>query len=197
MELEELKKAWAALDDRLKKSESLKETVISEMIQSKAGKSINRLMNLEVLNIVVILIIIPFIVFSLERRGGKFPVWDVLMIFCAVLCLIIFIWELYKIHGLMKIDFSKDIRDTIYYVNQYNVKIQREYISVYIIGPVLGILGILTYAEAKATISLWVFLTCILILAAFMIYYSRKSFDKKIKSIMKSLNELKELREEE
>jgi hypothetical protein len=38
MELNNLKEAWTALDNRLKRTEKLKESIILEMMRSKAGK---------------------------------------------------------------------------------------------------------------------------------------------------------------
>ncbi|MDH6310704.1 hypothetical protein M2451_003529 [Dysgonomonas sp. PFB1-18] len=43
MELDELKNTWTSLDERLQKQEVLKETIIKEMLRSKSGKALGRL----------------------------------------------------------------------------------------------------------------------------------------------------------
>ena len=45
MELEEMKERWAALNDRLERTEMLQESVIRELVQTKGEKSVSRLIN--------------------------------------------------------------------------------------------------------------------------------------------------------
>ena len=198
MELDELKEAWAALDNRLKKNEELNENIILEMMKSKAGKSISKLMNWDIFGASVLLLIVPFFVFAFDKFGGKFIMWDILIISSVIYCIIFFPWYLYKIYGLMKIDFSKNIHDNIYYMNRYNIQIKRERnLTYYIVMPVLGVIGILTYGTMKATLPLWIFLICVYILGTSLSFWSYKRlYDKNIETILKSLEEIRELKEE-
>ena len=198
MELEELKEAWAALDNRLKRNEELKESIILEMIESKAGTSINRLVNWDIFGVSVSLLAIPFSVFMYDKFGGKFLMWDILIIVCVIHCVVFIPWCVYKIYELMKIDFSKKIHDNIYYMNRYNVQVKREKrITYYISMPVLGIIGILTYGTMKASLPWWIFLTCIYVLGILSCYWiNKRVYAKNIESILKSLDEIRELKEE-
>jgi len=198
MELDDLKVAWTELDNRLKKNEELKESIIWEMMQSKAGKSINRLLNWDIFGASILLLIIPFVVFGYDKFRGNFIMWDCMMIACLIYCVVYLPCHLYKIYGLMKIDFSGNIHENIYRINRYNIQVKRDKkIHHYIVHPVLGILGILTYGSMKATLPLWIFLFCIYILATILSYWSYKRiYDKNIESILKSLDEIRELKEE-
>jgi hypothetical protein len=124
--------------------------------------------------------------------------WDVYVFSALILCGIIFLWELYKIYGLMKIDLSKSVSHNTCYVNRFNIQIKREkYVLSYILGPALAIGAIAVYAVMHAGVILWVFLGCMTILGGFTIWVSyRRIYAKQIASIQKSLNELKELEEE-
>ena len=197
MKLDDLKEAWTALDNRLKRTEQLKETIILEMIQTKANKLINKLLNWEVFGAIVLLLITPFSIIMLDLFGGRFPMWDILMLSVIIVCIALFIWQLYKIRGFMKVDLSKNIRDNIYYMNQYNIRTKREMmIMSFILGPIMAILGILTYASMKASFSLWIFLICVLIFGTLASFWQYKQlYRKNIDSILKSLDEIRELKE--
>jgi hypothetical protein len=198
MELDELKTMWVALDERLKKQEVLKEGMIGEMIRSKADKTVNKLVTLEIIGAIIVLLLIPFIVFALDRFGGKTRMWDVYVFSALILCGIIFIWQLYKICGLMKIDLSKSVSHNTCYVSRFNIQIKREkFVLSYILGPALAIGAIAVYAVMHAGVILWVFLGCMTILSGLTIWVSyRRIYARQIASIQKSLNELKALEEE-
>lgn len=198
MELEELKNSWAALDKRLKENNSLNETIILKMVQGKAEKSINRLLGIEIISTIIIILVLPFIVYSFETGQDRMLFfWNVLMITCGILCTCTIILEIYKISILSKIDFSKEISATIYYFNKYRILLKREYfILIYFIIPVLFILSVLTYAEENVSFSLWIFLSCMFLLAIFIVWYSVKRYKRVHAAISASLNEIKELKEE-
>ena len=199
MEPNELKEAWTALENRLKKTEELNESIILEMIRTKANKSISRLTNWEIFGAVIVLLCIPFIIFMLYFFRGRFPMWDIYMLFSGIICLALLIWQLYKVYGLMKVNLSESIRDNTYCINQYNIQMKREKVIIsYVVGPVFAILGVLMCASMKATLPLWIFLACMIILATLANFWQYKRFyGKNINSILKSLDELKELKEEE
>lgn len=198
MELDELKNSWAALDKRLKENNALNETIILKMAQGKAEKSINRILGLEIIGTIIVILVLPFIAYSIETNHERMKLfWNVLMIVSGIICLFAVFWEIHKISILMKIDFSKEINSTIYYVNRYQIQLKREFFMIIYFGlPLLFTLGILSYAEANASFSLWIFLVCMLLLAIFIIWYSKKKYKKTHKAILANLNEIKELQEE-
>ena len=197
MELDELKKTWASVDERLKKNESLKDSIILEMMKSKAEKIVNRFIAIEIISATVLFFVIPFCVFWLDKRGGRYLITDITMFSAIIVCLLGSFWEIYKINGLMKIDLAKNVGNNIYYVNKYNIQIKREFKFVNcFIGPVFGVLIILVYASMKVTMSRWVYLFCALIAMTFILYWLFKIYTKGIDSILQSLAEMNELQEE-
>ena len=167
------------------------------MAQSKADKSINRLINWEIFSVIILILAIP-LTFHVSRLVGKFIFPYITLIYTAVYCCIFVIWYIYKLSGLMKVDFSKTISDNIYYTNRYNIQIKREKFAVYFVfSPLFVILAILSYAELKVNTQLWIFMICILLLAILTTYWMYKRlYGKNIASILKSMNEIKQLEEE-
>jgi hypothetical protein len=195
MELNDLKEAWAALDNRLQRTEKLKESIILEMIKSKTGKSVNRFIIWEMFQTVVALLGIPFCVFQFDRFGGKYLAVNITLIFAVAICFFYTFWGIYKLYGLMKIDISKNVSNNIFYVNSYRIQLKRERKTTYLLWPILMILLAFTYASFKVTMPLWVFMVCLFAAMTLVIYWSYKHYDKSIDSILKSLDEIKELKE--
>ena len=197
MELEELKSAWAELDTQLKENKSLSEKIIMEMAQNKVDKLISRFINHEMLGMSILILLIPFIVFSYYRHGGRWMMWDILVIYCGIVCVVFPVWSVFRLLLLFKIDFSKKISSIIYFTNRYNISNKRGMIAAYFIGPSFIILGVLTYVEAHANIYLWVFFVSVMLVCIILSFWAIKKYDKNIIAIMKSLNEIKALQEEE
>ena len=195
MELDELKAAWTALDNRLKRNEELNESIIMEMIQVRAGKKVNWFIALEMINVIAVFLTLPLIVYLFDRQGGKYPVLDLFFLFMAVICLIYPCWGVYKLHGLMKFNISENIGKNIFCMNRYNIQLKREKRSFNFVYPVIVIFGVYIYASRNATLPLWAFMICVLILGGFISYWSYKKYDKSIDSILRSLDEIRELKE--
>ena len=195
MELDDLKEAWIALDNRLKKNEELKESIILEMIQTKVGKVIKKWLNSSIFGATALLLIIPLIVYSLERYGGS--MWFNAICYCTILfCIISFIYVLFQIRLLLKIDFSESIGNNIININKYDISGKRFLVIAYIYYPISFILVAASYFELNATLSLWTFLIAMFSSAIILAIFSVKMYHKNFKFIMKSLNEIRELKEE-
>lgn len=198
MELDELKNTWAALDKQLKDNNAMNETIIMKMAQKKADKSLSKLIFWDEFSIAVLLLMIPFIVYWFTTHHMKYIFWNVTMIYAGIFCVIFSVWYIIKVHGLMKIDVTKDVGSNIYYMNRYNIQVKREKFAMkYFFGPLFGLFIIVAYAEINVKMSLWVFLACLLILASVTsIWGYKKLYQKNIDSILDSLEELKELDED-
>jgi len=197
MEMDELKNAWIALDNRLKRNEELKESIILEMMRSKAGKLVNRFIAWEIFQVVALILLIPVCIYWLDKFGGRYLAGDMTMYFGIAVCFFYSFWSVFKINGLMKIDLSKNVGNNILYMNRYNIQIKREKKIFWYCGwPAISILLVLSYASMKATLTLWFFLICAIIagtLGSYWIY--KRLYDKNIEVILKSLDEIKELKE--
>ncbi len=199
MELDDLKEAWTALDNRLKRNEELKESIILEMMQRKAEKLLNWLLKWNIIEILGMLIVIPFLVFFYQRLCWQISIfWDIFMIYAIFVCCITCVWYLFKLRKLMKIDLTTDFVNNINRVNQYNIYVKRERIILQtIVGPIFLVLMLLTYVDLKAQLHQWVLLVSVVAFVTIYGYWAYKTLYKKnIESIIKSLNEIKELKEE-
>ena len=201
MELDELKEAWTALDNRLKRNKELNESIILDMMKSKAWKTVNRFIVYEIIGVVVVLLIIPFCIWALYMFRGMYlyMAYDILMYFVIMFCFVYTFWSTFKLNGLMKIDLSKDVGNNILYVNRYNIQLKKEKNFMNWFGiPVLCILMIFTHTSTKTKLPLWVwtFMICALITGVLLNYWIYKKYEKSIDSILKSLDEIRELKEE-
>ena len=199
MELNELKNAWTSVDERLKKQEILNTRMVQEMLRNKSSNSLNKLINLEIFSLVTSLLVIPLMVWLLTFRFYEnfiFPKITLIVIIAA--CIVGIILGCYSlINYFMRIDFSKNIKNNMHYVNRYNIFYRKSKMANYfVIIPILSSLGILVYYELKVPFYLWVFLFVSLTTAiGFTIWAYKKVYDKNIQTIKKSLEELKELEE--
>jgi len=199
MNLDELKEAWTALDNKLRKNEELKEMIILEMIKKKAGRIVNRFIVWEIISVVVLLFVLPFCVYWLDRNGGKYLIGDILLCYSLAICIIYPIWGIFKIHGLMKFDFLKDIGSNIFCINRYNIQIKCENKIFWVfIWPVIMILIILHFSFMTKTLPLWMlfFMISWVVMGTLLSYWTYKKYNKDITSILRSLDEIKELKEE-
>lgn len=200
MEIDELKNTWVALDERLKQNESLNTRIVKDMLETKSNKSLSRILRIEVFGAVVLLIIAPITLFLSDAKFNKsdITIWSIFLLSMFFYCLLNFGWQVFKIYNLMKIDLSTVVSDNIRIINKYNIWIEREKLVMCIVIPLLGFLCAYMYAQFNANLFLWVFLTCVFIFATLATYYQyKKVYEKNINSILKSLDELKELDEEE
>ena len=193
--MDDLKEAWMALDNRLKKNEELKESIILEIIQGKVEKLIKRWLHSSIFGVIAILLLIPLIVYLLERYGGS--IWFNAICYWTILfCVVSFVVVILLIRILLKIDFVDSLGNNILNINKYNIFSKRSLVMVYIYSPISFLLCIFRYAELNATLSLWAFLIGMFLSLIIFAFVSIKTYNKNFKSIIKSLNEIKELKEE-
>lgn len=199
MELDEMKNTWELLNRKLDEDKSLKESLILEMIRTKANKSVNKLLNYDILSFVILILLIPFLVWGYRSYGGQFIMWDIYILYAMALCLSGVFWYVFKIQLMMKIDVSQKISENIYRTNRYNIWIKREkFLMNVIFGPIVILLAVLMLIEMNARIDLWITVICLFGLASVTTYWSYKRiYDKNIASILKSFEEIKDLEEKD
>lgn len=199
MELDEMKNTWELLNRKLDEDKSLKESLILEMIRTKANKSVNKLLNYDILSFVILILLIPFLVWGYRSYSGQFIMWDIYILYAMALCLSGVFWYVFKIQLMMKIDVSQKISENIYRTNRYNIWIKREkFLMNVIFGPIVILLAVLMLIEMNARIDLWITVICLFGLASITTYWSYKRiYDKNIASILKSFEEIKDLEEKD
>lgn len=194
MEMEDIKNTWKKLDERLQKSNLFQEKLIKNTIHTQSKKSVGKLIASDFVSVIILLLLVPFIVFFYIKRSGILLAWDIFVIFSILLCLGSTIWLTYRIWWLMKIDFSKSIKENVYIINKYNIYVKREKMILNFFMPVYLILIVFIGFQTKAGINWWVLFICLTGLAILYGYWSYKRiYFKNIDSIKKSLDELEEL----
>jgi hypothetical protein len=194
METEDLKNRWSSLEEQLKKQEIFNKLVAKELLQAKSNKALSRLMTSEVLGAIVLPIVIPAIIYALGMKKNPLEYY---FLYCMIgFCVAGFFWQLWKIYDLMQIDFSNTLSNNARYTNKYNIKIKKEKILMLFLIPALALSVIYAYAKSNVPALIWAIMICTFICAILYTYWGYKRlYDKNIASILKSLEELKELEE--
>jgi hypothetical protein len=196
MELHELKDTWTVLDEKKKKNEMLNKQIIKEMLQKKSNKSLNRLINTDFVNLALCLLAIPVSIWGYHKESFAnllFP--KILFAVIGITMILVLIWSYFPLKNLIKIDFSKSIKNNMYHINKYTINLKKEKIAVYFgFIPIYVILGILCYYEFKVDFLHWTLLIVGCLFGTVMTYWMYKRiYDSSIQSIKQSLEELEEL----
>lgn len=196
MELDELKNTWQSLNESLNKQEILKENILKEMIHTKADKSLSRLSNYEWLGVIIIPLLIPFILWRLET--ASFNQMQTYIFYGYIILVIpLTVWQIIKVCTLSKINFSNTVSHNIRIVNRYNLYIKREKLGgVFFIPLVIGSIILLTMG-VQMELWRWMFIGFVIVFTiVFSCWIYKKLYKKNIASMLQSLDELKELKEE-
>ena len=201
MELNELKNTWTTLEIQLKKNETLNKQLLLEMLHKKSDKSLNRLVNTDFISIIIYLLAIPVAIWLYTVRNyyyGNVLSVKILAVTLMVIAVVMIIFYYFKLKNLIKIDFSKSVKNNMYCVTKYAIMIKNEkIIDYFIVLPILSFLCAFCYYELNANISLWTFLIVAVMVGAILtIWMYKKVYDTNIQSIKLNLEELKELEED-
>ena len=203
METNEWKTAWQALNARLEKLEMLEERTIRQMLYNKSGKSLGKLINFEILSLLIVLPVIPTVFYAIHLLEIKaqnplvaeiLPFMKIIFGICAVVCILYIPWEIYKVNKLMKVDFAGNISENRRIISLYDIWTKRERLGSLISVPVTLAWAVYTYAKLQMPLAIWIFMICIFAgVLLFLYYYYRKIYYPSINAIRKSLDELQEL----
>jgi hypothetical protein len=196
MELEELKNRWSALEEQLNKQELLHVKMMREFLYTQSDKNVSRLLGLEVGGLVAPLLGFPVIIYALGRSGQASEYYLFLYGILIGVCLPGVFCQLFKLYDLIRIDFSKTLNNNIRYTNKYNIKIRKEKITMLFLTPVLFLSCVYIYAKSHVHVWQWAFLFFCMSVAALLSFWGYKKICKNIRSILKSLEELRDLEEE-
>jgi hypothetical protein len=198
MELDELKNTWMVLEKKLNKTEILNKQLVQEMLHKKSNRSLSRLINMDTFNLICWFLTIPVSVWCYRLpRFENFVYPKILFAALLFISIPIAIWGCYHLVQLMKIDFSKSIKENMHRVNQYAIAIKKEKIVTYVCMFLFYILGIACYKEINANDLYWYFLVVAFIIGFVLVkWIYKRIYDTNIQAIKKSLEELKEFEEE-
>ena len=194
MELDEMKIAWIALDERLKKNEKLNEKVIKEMLLQKSTKSLKKLANYEIFGTILTLLVLPLIIYVLSL--AKTVTLKILIYSALGILVLVIISQLYKLVLISKINLQKEIKENIKLVQRYNIYIKRETI-IGVIVVSLFLLACIVVLLLSGNKEPWKWTTVIISIFGIwplgMYWQYKKVYKANIQSVLESLDELKEL----
>lgn len=198
MELDELKNTWTSLDERLKKQEVLKENIMREILYTKSGKSLNRLINYTYFGVIICIVaFIPVINTFTSAYFGSFKTMIFILVF--LLLLIGLIMGIYNLVLLHKVDFTNNVSWNIRLMQGYNLRVKKQMLPLYILAVIIILLAVIAgIMSPNMELWRWVVVIAAIPVAAVGAYWEYKRMYKaNIASILKSLDELKELEEPE
>ncbi|WP_029905136.1 hypothetical protein [Prevotella sp. 10(H)] len=198
MELDELKDTWHSLDERLKKQEMLKENILKEMLHAKSDKALGRLINFEFLGIILTIIVIPFMIFLITQGYLYFILQQVIVYLAIGYSILGIIAQIRKVYMLMKVDFSKPVSNNIVLIQRFNIQIRREKIASFTVIPLIGLFFVLPYTTLQMELWRWIAVVGVFVIVIILSYWQyKKIYDKNISHILKSLQELRDLEDDE
>ncbi len=200
MEIEALKNRWSELEKQLEQNKSLNERIIKEMIDRKAGKidtAINRLLFRDIYALVFMLVMISCLLYLYITRKGDHVFWDIVLIMLGVTAIPTLVWYFIKIYRLMKVNMNRSVKRNLFYISKYNIQVKREQIgNVIYMGIAFVVLLFFVFVNATAYSFMWLVIACGIPIVLAKSYWSyKKVYQKHIKSIQNSLEEIRELKE--
>ena len=197
MELDEIKSAWTAMDERLKKNEGLNERLIKEMLMQKSSKALKNLYNSEMFGVISMLLCLPLLICIFPLYTKLSAIHQIIIYVASGIAFLSAISQLYSIILFSKINLQKQIKENIKWVQQYNIYSKRVFIvsvivvSLFLLGCIIGLL-LLQYKEVwRWTITL----VAIFGVWPLLLFWLSKKSKANIQSILDSLEELKDLEE--
>ncbi|MDR2921281.1 MAG: hypothetical protein LBV72_18200 [Tannerella sp.] len=201
MELEKLKEIWTSLDNRMQQQEVLKTTLIKEILISKSDKALSRLINYSYFGIIICLIAMPILIWIYSRYGvfADSPM-KIIVLIVAIFTLFGIITGIIQILKLHKIDFANPVKGNIYMVENLNIYNKRtliySYVFVLLLFLALGCVVLLSHINFEPW--RWVaFITGFFTFIFGAAWEYKRIYRRNFNSILKSLEELKELEETE
>ena len=194
MNLENLKSEWSAMNDRMEKQEILKEKVFYQILNTKSDKSLSRLVMYEVVNLIFSIMFIPVLFYMFNITKMEFV--HTVLIGGIILLIISVVWYGIKVLILSKIDFTKTLKNNLFYINKYAVYIKYEkLIGYYFLMPLVIVICAFHYIQTHVSLYWWILLSCSLIATIIFVIYLYHLCSKNISTIQQNLEELRDLEE--
>lgn len=197
MEFEQLKKTWASFDSRMQQQEGLKVTIIKEILVNKSDKALSRMINYNYFGLVLCIMTIPFLIWciTLVWPANFIKVMATVALVFMLFFMAMGIIQLKKLH---RINFSIPVNENMYIVQKFNV-FNKRYLMLSYAFAIVFVVVITVFALMFIDMELWRWwaLAAALPLSVLLsIWEYKRMYRRNIDSIIKSLEELKELEEE-
>ena len=184
MDLDKLKSNWNSLDEKEQES-SIRDEKITALLKSRGKGTINNLRKwatFEFAGGVVFLIIVPFILFTVELN----QLFELIMYILAVFTILVLPWEYFKIQTLRKIDI---VNQNLLEVSK-SVAFFRKIISYEIIFGVLFLIALDTVIFYMFTTQIQSIILCIVIQGVITVLLYRLMYLNGIKKVREIIAEI-------
>lgn len=195
MELEGLKEIWTSFDNRMQQQEGLKSTIIKEMLVNKSDRSLNRLINYNYFGVIFCIVMLPFLFWCWTLASAvnfigwvMAPVALVFLFFSIIMGII----QLKKLH---QVNFSLPVNENMYRMQKFNLFNKRYLMMSYIFAFVF-VFVVIVIVLISAHIEPWRWWGLIAAIPfgiILSVWEYKRMYRRNIDSILKSLEELKEL----
>ena len=198
MELDDLKNAWQQIDSRLKEQEALRVKIIKEMLYAKSEKMLRRLSRYDWFGLFAIILCSPFVLLMFKFYNTT-PLQIAMVYFIAGAYTLAFLFQVWMVSLVSKIDFSNPTSENIKYTLKYKMGVKWGKLFT-LSGLIMLVLffetaRIMPHFIAKVTIYTGAVVTVLLLVAIYIWQY--KHFYKNIDRLLDSFNEIKELEDSE
>ena len=196
MELEELKNTWNLINNRMMQKEGMEAAIIKEMLVAKSDKAFSRMTNYDYFSVIVCMGVIGLLTWQMNRiYFGPFK--TVIFLLAIAFLIVSALRSIKNLLILHKINFSNPISDNIRLVQNYNIIVKRTRILNYSAAIIIVALAIIAcLLSPNMEVWRWVAIAVSIVIRIVGAWWEyRHMYRKNIDSILKSLNDLKELEE--
>ena len=199
MELEKLKEIWTSLDNRMQQQEGLKTVIIKEMLLAKSDKALSRLINYSYFGLVLIVTVIPLLIWSYTQILDYLIIYKAYIIILIIFFISAIVIGILELKGLHKIDFSMPLSESLRITQSVNVFSKNFSIIYYILAAILYIFGmivvLISFKHIDPVILCSIFIAVLFFSVVLSIWEYKRINRRNFDSIIRSLEELKELDE--
>ena len=196
MELEELKEIWTSLDERMQQQEGLKTAIIKEMLLNKSDKALSRVINYSYFGVIFGIVCLPVLIWGWTLSSAAMN--RIVVPFVVLFILFYIIVLIIQLLKLNKVNFSNPIKDNNRIVNEIVIFNKRSLIITNIAGFMLFIFVIVVALITFSNVEPWMIgalIAGLFIGAIGAIWEYKRIYRRNFGTILKSLEELKELEE--
>lgn len=197
MELDELKDKWSELENKLNENKLFKGKLLKDIYKNRYNKSLSQLINYTFFSCIVALLAIAAFIYKIDTAYfGSFKMTLFFMIIAFLTSALII--GISNLKLLYKIDYSKPINYNFELTRKYQIRIKNQSLATYICVIILIILAIIAAIQsANMELWRWIIIGVIIIIGALTaVWEYKRIYKKNLNSILESLDELKELMEE-
>ena len=196
MELDDLKKTWDLINDRMKQKEKMDAAIIKEMLLAKSDKAFSRIINYDFFSVIVSVSAIGLLTWQMTRLYfGPFKTG--IFLFSIVFLIVSVLRSIRNILILNKINFTNPVNENIRLVQHYNITVKRNRIVNYSAVVILiALVVVACLLSPNMEMWRWITIAISVVVGSIGAWWEYKQmYRKNIDSILQSLEELKDLEE--